>query len=114
MKKTKMIKKKYEFSILFSKGKIFYGNNITMYILKNKNEYNRMGIAIGKKCGKAVDRNRIKRLIRENYKLCEDNVKCGYNILISVNKKCEIKNVDFYKIKNDMQHLLKKSELWIE
>lgn len=114
MKKTEMIKKRYEFKILFSKGKIYYGKNITMYILKNKFDYNRLGIAVGKKSGRAVDRNKIKRLIRENYKLSEDCVNCGYNILISVNKKCDVKNIDFYDIKKDLQYLLQKSELWIE
>ena len=91
MKKTIMIKRRYEFKILFSKGQVFYGKNITVYILKNKYEFNRLGIAVGKKSGKAVERNKIKRLIRENYKLSEDCLKCGYNILISVNKKCNIK-----------------------
>ena len=68
MKKTVMIKRKYEFKILFSKGKIAYGANLTMYVLKNKLNRNKLGIAIGKKSGKAVARNRIKRLIKENYR----------------------------------------------
>lgn len=113
MKKTEMIKRRYEFKILFSKGQTFYGNNITMYILKNRNEINKLGIAVGKKSGKAVDRNRIKRLIRENYKEFEPCVKCGYNILISVNKRCDTKNVTFYDIKKDFEKLLKKSNLFI-
>ena len=114
MKKTIMIKRRYEFKILFSKGKVFYGKNITVYILKNKYEFNRLGIAVGKKSGKAVERNKIKRLIRENYKISEDYLKCGYNILISVNKKCNIKETDFYDIKNDFEKTLKKSEIWTE
>ena len=114
MKKTIMIKRRYEFKILFSKGKIAYGKNLTMYSLKNKINYNKLGIAVGKKSGRAVDRNKIKRLIRENYRLSEDNIKCGYNILISVNKKSEIKNIDFYDVKNELEKLLKKSEIWLE
>lgn len=114
MKKTIMIKRRYEFKILFSKGKIAYGRNLTMYLLKNKLEINKLGIAVGKKSGRAVDRNRIKRLIRENYKLSEDNIKSGYNILISVNKKAEIRNIDFYEVKRDIEKILKKTELWLE
>lgn len=109
-----MIKRRYEFKVLFSKGKIAYGNSLTMYILKNKLNVNKLGIAVGKKSGRAVDRNRIKRLIRENYRLSEDYIKCGYNILISVNKKAEIRNMDFYNVKKDIQRLLKKSDLWNE
>ena len=114
MKKTEMIKRRYEFKILFSKGQTFFGKNITMYILKNKMEINKLGIAVGKKSGKAVDRNRIKRLIRENYKEFETCVKCGYNIFISVNKKCDTKNVSFYDIKNDFEKMFRNSSLLIE
>ena len=114
MKKTVMIKKRYEFKKLFLKGKGYFGKNISLYFLKNSKEFNRLAIAVGKSSGKAVERNRIKRLIRENYKIFEDNLKIGYNLLISVNKKCEVKNTNFYDIKNDLQKLLKKSELWIE
>ncbi len=114
MKKTIMLKKKYEFKILFSKGKIAYGSNLTMYILKNKLTVNKLGIAVSKKSGKAVDRNRIKRLIKENYSIFEDRIECGYNILISVNKKCEIKKVDYYIVKKEIEKLFKKSEIWLE
>lgn len=114
MKKTIMLKKKYEFKILFSKGKIAYGSNLTMYILKNKLTVNKLGIAVSKKSGKAVDRNRIKRLIKENYRTFEDRIECGYNILISVNKKCEIKKVDYYIVKKEIEKLFKKSEIWLE
>lgn len=109
-----MIKRRYEFKMLFSKGKISYGTNLVLYILKNKFSYNKLGIAVGKKSGRAVDRNHMKRLIRENYKLLEDNLKCGYYILISVNKKSDVRNIGFYDVKKDLEKLFKKSELWVE
>ena len=113
MKKTKMIKRRYEFSRLYSKGKFYFSNQLTMYLLKNNKEFNKLGIAVGRKNGKAVYRNRIKRLIKENYKNFELQIKVGYNILISVNKKCDIKNIDFYEVEKNFQELLKKSELFI-
>lgn len=114
MNKTIMIKKRYEFKILYQKGKIYFGKNITMYIIKNKLNKNKLAIAVGKKSGKAVERNKIKRLIRENYKEIEPCVNCGYNILFSVNKKCDLKNITYYDIKKDFEKIIKKSELWAE
>lgn len=111
MKNTKIIKKKYEFKNLFSKGIFYGGEYINMYILKNKRKNNRLAIAISKKQGKAVERNRFKRLIKENYKNFENNLKIGYDILFIINKRkiLESKEIKFINIKNDMNNLLKKS-----
>ena len=86
MKKTIMIKKNYEFKILFSKGKFYHGEFIHMYIKQTNQDINKFGIAVSKKQGKAVKRNYIKRLIRENYKNFESSIKTGTNILIVINK----------------------------
>lgn len=116
MKKTIMIKKKYEFKNLFLKGIFFSGEYINMYIQKNKNNYNRLAIAVSKKQGKAVVRNRFKRLIRENYKDFELSINEGYDILFISNKKniLNTKKISFYDIKNNMNNLLKKSRMFNE
>ena len=116
MKKTIIIKKKYEFKNLFSKGSCYIGEYINMYILKNKKSSNRLAIAVSKKQGKAVERNRFKRLIKENYKNYKNNLKIGYDILFIINKNkiLESKEITFYDIKNDMNKLLKKSRMFDE
>ena len=111
MKNTITIKKNYEFKNFFSKGKVLKGNYINIYIIDSNNSYNRIGIGISKKNGKAYLRNRIKRLIRENYKLLEDKIKVGTNLLIVVKKDIDIKDIDFYDIKEDFYNLLKKAEI---
>ena len=68
MKKTKMLKKNYEFSNVFSKGSYYSGEVIEAFILNNgEKNFNYLGLAISSKAGHAVQRNRIKRLLRENF-----------------------------------------------
>ncbi len=114
MKKTIMIKKNFEFKYLFSKGKFVYGTYIHMYIKETNRKYNKLGIAVSKKQGKAVERNRIKRLIRENYKIFENNIKLGTNILIIINKEKNIKEISYYDIKENFERTLKKAKIWVD
>lgn len=109
MKNTRMIKKNYEFKRIFSKGTVYRGKYIYMYIHKNKSNINRLGIAVSKKMGKAVQRNHIKRLIRENYKIYEEKLNGNFNIVIMVNNKINAKEVSYYDIKNDFDNILKKA-----
>jgi ribonuclease P protein component len=109
MKKTIMIKKNYEFKRFFSKGIVYRGNFIYMYIHQNKENINKLGIAVSKKVGKAVQRNRIKRLIRENYKIYEDKMNNCFNIVIIVKNNLNIKEVTYYDIHSDFDYILKKA-----
>ena len=85
-----------------------------MYIKISNSNFNKLGIAVSKKQGKAVKRNRVKRLIRENYKLLEDNIKNGISILVIINKKKKIDDIEFYEIKEDFIKILNTSNVLIK
>ena len=72
MKRIKTLKMNYEFKNVFNKGKFYIANQIIIYIMKNKLNENRLGIAISSKIGKAHIRNRVKRVIRAAY---QNNIK---------------------------------------
>ena len=112
MRKIKTLKKNYEFKNVLTKGKFYIGKQISIYVLKNNKKNNVIGIAVStKECG-AVLRNRIKRLIRENYRMIQNELKQGYDIVFLWNKKELPKDANYYIIRNDMLNLLKKAELY--
>ena len=115
MKKTIMLKKNYEFKHVLTKGKYYSGKELESFIIPRKEKtLNYLGIAISSKAGKAVYRNHLKRLIRENYKVLENSLKCGYRIVFLIKKSCDIKNINFYDVKTDMNKIFKKSNIFEE
>jgi len=115
MKKTKMLKKNYEFKNVLSKGKYYSGFCIEAFIRKNNLENeNLLGIAIGTKIAKATKRNYIKRLIRESYKNIESNISTGNSIVFLWKKKIDIKNANYRNIKRDIDKIFDKAGILIE
>ena len=111
MKKTEMLKKNYEFKNVLTKGKFYRGKEIEIFIIKNNKKRNFLGIAIGTKNGKAFQRNKAKRLIRERYTKLENSIKDGNSIVILMNKKFSIKDMKFSEVLEDMQKIFLKAEI---
>lgn len=113
MKKTKMLKKNYEFKKVLSKGKYYSGKNIEAFIKDNNKDYNFLGLAISVKTSKAVKRNKIKRLLRENYNLLELQIKTGKSIVFLWKKNVDIENATFENIRTDMNIIFDKANIKI-
>ncbi|HEY5883491.1 MAG TPA: ribonuclease P protein component [Pyrinomonadaceae bacterium] len=59
-----------EFQKVYRKGKRYDGTLITAFVLPNKLPHNRFGITASRKAlGKAVNRNRARRLLKETFRL---------------------------------------------
>lgn len=111
MKKTEMLKKNYEFKAVLSKGKFFAGKEIEIFILKNNRKRNFLGIAIGTKNGKAFQRNRAKRIIRECYTKLENQIIDGNSIVILMNKNFCIDNMEFSEVFEEMKNTFEKAKI---
>jgi len=109
MKNTVSLKKNIEFKKLFTKGKWIKGKYVVIYFLRNKIALNKLGIAVSKKIGCSVERNRLKRLIRECYRLNENIISQGYNIVILW--KSIHKDVGFKELEKDIIEIINKSGL---
>lgn len=106
MKKTIPLKKNYEFSRIYKKGRFFPGKYMVIYVLQNRSGLNRLGITASKKVGKSVRRNRVKRLIRESYRYFEAYIPDGLDIVFAV--RVTETEYGFAEIRKEMKFLLKK------
>ena len=112
MENTVSIKNNRDFVRVYKKGKFFAGKYVVLYMLQNGLEVNRLGITASKKTGNSVKRNRIKRLIKENYRHSEEMVKSGYDLVFVVRSSSILP--DFYKIKKEIYYLLRKLNMILE
>jgi ribonuclease P protein component len=69
---------------------------LVLYARKNRTGTNRVGITVSKKLGKAVVRNRVRRRLREVYRLNEEQFLPGYDIVIVARSRAV--DVSFQKL----------------
>ncbi|MEN8907796.1 MAG: ribonuclease P protein component [Clostridiales bacterium] len=109
MEKTSSLKKGYDFSRVYKNGKYFASKYVVLYFIVNKYDENRIGIVVTKKNGNSVRRNRIRRLIKESYRLNEFRVKIGYDLVFVSRKNQNIPK--FKEIKSEIEYILKRLSL---
>lgn len=105
MKNTQSLKLNRDFRRVY-KGESFVGGYTVVYMKKNRYTFNRLGLTVSKSIGKAVVRNRMKRLIRESYRLMEDDIKTGYDFIIVARNRAVGKTM--LQIKKDMDYAMSK------
>ena len=101
MKNTQSLKLNRDFRRAY-KGDNFVGGYTVVYMKKN----NRLGLRVGKATGKAVTRNRLKRLMRESYRLMEDDIEKGYDFIIVARNRAVGKTQS--QIQGDIRFAMRK------
>lgn len=103
MKYTESLKKNRDFRYVYNHGISYANKYLVMYTMKNGIERNRIGISVSKKVGNSVVRHRITRLIRESYRLNEENFITGLDIIVVARANKEY--IGFHEIERGLIHL---------
>lgn len=82
MEYSKSLKLNHVFQRLYRKGQSFADRNLVVYCRKNGSQVNRIGLTVSVKLGHAVYRNRLRRQLREIYRLHEQQFCRGCDIVV--------------------------------
>ena len=82
------LKKNSDFHRLYAKGKSAVTPYMVVYCRRNRGRTNRLGYTVSAKLGHAVVRNRVRRRLREIYRLNAPLLPQGYDIVIVARSRC--------------------------
>jgi len=109
-RKKERLRLRKDFDRVFKEGKVVQNDYLVMLYRKNGLGYSRIGIVVKKRFGKAHDRNRIKRWIREIYRRWKMKFPKGYDYVFLTRKKLsdEFEDTNFWEIKEKIHDLLER------
>jgi ribonuclease P protein component len=109
MERLSTIKKKREFTELFQSGTVFHDRHMVLYVAPGTGPLFRYGLCVGKKIGNSVQRNRIRRRLREILRQSASFLKRGCRMLIIARSTC--KNAPFYLMKEEFHSLCARASV---
>ena len=106
---TESLKNNRDFQNVYKNGESFANKYLVMYVLENGTGCNRIGISVSKKVGNSVVRHRVKRLIKESYRLHEGIFNSGLDIVVIARQGAA--TVGFFEVESALLHLAKRHEM---
>ena len=96
MKVRCTLKKNSDFRRLYARGKSAANAYVVLYCRRNRTGENRLGYTVSTKLGHAVVRNRVRRRLREIYRLNSPRLKSGWDIVVVARTRCV--GADYHKM----------------
>ncbi|MDL1955757.1 MAG: ribonuclease P protein component [Candidatus Desulfofervidus auxilii] len=102
--KRERIRRQKEFLAVLKKGKKWQTSHFVIFLKPNTQSCTRLGIRVGRDVGKAVKRNRIKRLIREFFRLHKYELPVGHDVVIMVKK--DATSLSYHQVCKELSQVL--------
>ena len=110
LKRINRLRKRYQYQYIYKSGNFVSEKAVTLHFTTAKTKVIKVGFAVTKKVGGAVQRNLIRRRLREIMRKQLPNLKQNYNIIVVA--KESILTVDFENLSKQIVNLLKKADLF--
>ena len=109
MKQTQPLRMNYEFSRVYQKGRYLSGRHVVLHYLRRNGKINRLGVTASRKINGSVKRNRLKRLLRESYRLIEPEILPGYDLILVGRESQEPPNL--HLLQPEVRQLIRRAGL---
>lgn len=113
MKRAYRLRRPDQFQRVRREGRSWSSPSLTLNAAPNRRRVSRSGFVVGKRLGKAVDRNRARRRIREAVRLNYDQIAPGWD-LVFIARSPTLITVEFVQIQVTVEQLLRRAGVWRE
>ena len=103
------VKENYEFRRIYRKGKSAVSPQLVIYCQRNRRGHSRLGVSVSTKLGCSVVRNRVRRRIREIYRLNKAKMLPGYDLIVVARVRAV--ETDYQKLDRTYLRLLEQLDL---
>ncbi|MFC1897458.1 ribonuclease P protein component [Chloroflexota bacterium] len=110
MKGEEYLTKSKQYALVYKEGRSWVSSLMVMKALPNGLSLSRYGFSVSKRVGKAVTRNKVKRLLREILRLIP--VEPGWDIIFIA--RPVITTTDYTELKKSVENLLFRAKLLVE
>ena len=113
MKRAYRLRRPDQFQRVRRVGRSWSTPQLTLNAAYGRRKVSRCGFVAGKRLGKAVERNRAKRRVREAVRLAYDQIAPGWD-LVFVLRSPELLTVEFGQLQMLVEQLLRRAGAWLE
>ena len=110
MKQRFRVRKNERFQEIHKLGRSYTNELLVLCLLPNNLPYSRCGFSVSSRIGNAVNRNRIKRRLREAMRLRMDTVKIGWDLVFIA--RHPIRSADYQEMDAACARLLRRAHLF--
>ncbi len=110
MLKKEVLRRKDDFTAIYRNGRSVGEKYIVFFYRKNDLSYNRTAFLASKKVGNSVERNRARRLMKENYRVLKGEIREGYDLIFIARNTINGKKA--FDVEKSMKRALHRAKLF--